>query len=108
MAESQSNNQVCPYCGKRNSPLNFNELFSKLNIEVDEKVKRKRSALESKLSHLKNNKVSTANKSIIDIFNECNQVGDGAFGEVFKATDPSGNNYAVKRIKLFGQENKDE
>src|SRR6202042_1968483 len=39
---------------------------------------------------------------------ECNQVGNGGFGEVFKATDPSDNIYAVKRIKLFGQENKDQ
>src|SRR5581483_6440357 len=90
--------------------INFEVLSSERSInENDEKVKRKRSALENKLSYLKKYQVSTANKSIINILNdEYDYIGDGAFGEVLKATDPSGNNYAFKRIKLFGQKDKDE
>ncbi len=89
--------------------MDFVELLSKLNVETDdEEVIKKRSALESKFSHLKNYQVSTANKSIFNIFNECDLIGFGAFSEVFKAIDESGNKYAFKRTKLFGKEDKDQ
>src|SRR5581483_6697269 len=104
MAESQSsNNQVNSSCGESNSPIDFNELFSKLNIETDENVIEKHNVLKTKMSHLNVYRVSCANKSIVNVFNDCDEIGNGAFGDVFKATDESGSTYAFKRIKLAGK-----
>src|ERR1700723_3198088 len=105
MAERESRNQINSSIV---SPINFQELFDKLNIKTDENVIEKRNVLKTKMSHLNSYRVSCANKSIINVFNDCDEIGNGAFGEVFKASDPFGNNYAFKRIKLAGKEDKDQ
>ena len=106
MTESLSRNQINSSIG---SPINFEELFHKLNIETDdENVIEKQNVLKTNMSHLNSYRVSCANKSIINVFYECDKIGNGGFGEVLKATDESGNKYAMKRIQMFGQEKKDQ
>jgi Protein kinase domain len=90
-----------------NIQLNFNELLSVNEFdENDPQVIKNKNVFSTSYSHLNKYQVSYAIKPLINL-NECEKIGNGRFGEVFKAKVLQNRYTAFKRIKLIGEKVRD-
>jgi serine/threonine protein kinase len=88
--------------------------YSSINEVTDLQIKsnnlvRKTKLLRQKLSYLdKYDENISEGDRFLSAFDQIEEIGKGQYGQVFKGRDGDGEYYAFKRIRMFGEEDRDK